>query len=39
MDKSSHVVSAALVSMIELYKKGGHAQVELVRKSMSELND
>jgi len=39
MDKSSHVVSAALVSMIELYKKGGHACLELVRKSMSEITD
>lgn len=38
LDKSDHVVSAALVSMIELYKKGGHA-CDLVKKSMSELSD
>jgi hypothetical protein len=25
MDKSDHVVSAAITSMIELYKRGGHS--------------
>ena len=38
LDKSDHVVSAALLSMIELYKKGGQA-CEVVKKSMNELND
>lgn len=37
-DKSDHVVSAALVSMIELYKRGGHSG-ELVKKSISELQE
>jgi coatomer protein complex subunit gamma len=38
-DKSSHVVSSALVSLIDLWKKGGPSQVDLVRKSIVELND
>lgn len=38
MDKSDHVVSAALVSMIELYKRGGHSG-EIVKKSISELQE
>jgi coatomer subunit gamma len=37
-DKSEHVVSAALVSMIELYKRGG-ASAEIVKKSISELQE
>lgn len=37
-DKSDHVVSAALVSMIELYKRGGHSG-EIVKKSISELQE
>lgn len=37
-DKSDHVVSAALVSMIELYKRGG-ASAEIVKKSISELQE
>jgi hypothetical protein len=37
-DKSDHVVSAALVSMIELYKRGGHS-AEIVKKSIGELQD
>jgi hypothetical protein len=31
MDKSNHVVSAALVSLVNLYKKGGHS-LEVVKK-------
>lgn len=38
MDKSDHVVSAALASMIELYKRGGHS-ADIVKKSISELQD
>jgi len=38
LDKSDHVVSAAIVSLIELYKKGGNA-LELVKKSVNELQD
>lgn len=38
MDKSDHVVSAALTSMIELYKRGGHS-ADIVKKSISELQD
>ena len=36
MDKSDHVVSAALTSMIELYKRGGNS-AEIVKKSIQEL--
>jgi len=36
IDKSNHVVSASLVSMVNLYKKGGHA-TEIVRKSVNEI--
>ena len=36
IDKSNHVVSAALVSLVNLYKKGGHAQ-DIVKKSVNEL--
>mmetsp|Transcript_34317 Transcript_34317/g.25384 ORF Transcript_34317/g.25384 Transcript_34317/m.25384 type:complete len:103 (+) Transcript_34317:376-684(+) len=38
IDKSNHVVSAALVSMVNLYKKGGHS-IEIVKKSVSEMQD
>ncbi len=38
IDKSNHVVSAALVSLLNLYKKGGHAG-ELVKKSVNEVYD
>jgi coatomer protein complex subunit gamma len=38
IDKSNHVVSASLVSLVNLYKKGGHA-TEIVKKLVSELQD
>lgn len=38
MSKSDHNVSAALVSMIELFKKGTQS-VELVKKSINELQE
>jgi hypothetical protein len=38
MSKSDHVVSAAIVSMIELYKKGGQSQ-DLIKKSIAELQE
>lgn len=38
IDKSSHVISAGLVSLVNLYKKGGHA-VEIVKKSVNEIQD
>ncbi len=38
IDKSNHVVSAALVSLVNLYKKGGHA-LDIVRKLVNELQD
>jgi coatomer protein complex subunit gamma len=38
MSKSDHVVSAAIVSMIELYKRGGQS-ADLIKKSISELQE
>merc|ERR1719464_432391 len=38
LSKSEHAVSSALVSMIELYKRGGQSQ-EVVKRSMSELQE
>jgi hypothetical protein len=38
MSKSDHVVSAAIVSMIELYKKGGQS-ADLIKKSIAELQE
>ena len=38
IDKSNHVVSAALVSLVNLYKKGGHS-TEIVKKLVNELQD
>jgi len=38
LSKSDHNVSAALVSMIELFKKGGQS-IELVKKSINELQE
>jgi len=38
VDRSDHVVSAALVSMIELYRKGG-GSADVVKKTMSELQE
>ena len=38
LSKSDHNVSAALVSMIELFKKGGQS-IELVKRSVNELQD
>lgn len=38
IDKSNHVVSAALVSIVNLYKKGGHS-TEVAKKSVNELQD
>lgn len=35
--KSNHVVSAALVSLMNLYKKGGHSSTDIVKKSVNEL--
>jgi coatomer protein complex subunit gamma len=37
-DKSNHVVSASLVSFINLYKRGGHS-LEIVKKSVNEIQD
>lgn len=34
IDKSNHVVSASLVSLVNLYKKGGHS-LEIVKKSVN----
>jgi coatomer protein complex subunit gamma len=39
IDKSFHVTSAALVSMLNLYKKGGHSSTEVVKKSVNEIQD
>ena len=36
IDKSNHVVSAAIVSLHTLYHRGGHCQ-EIVKKMVSEL--
>ena len=36
LSKSDHNVSAALVSMIELFKKGSQS-VELIKRSITEL--
>jgi coatomer protein complex subunit gamma len=36
IDKSNHVVSAALVSIVNLYRKGGHS-TEVAKKSVGEL--
>ena len=38
IDKSQHVVSACLVSLVNLYKKGGHS-MDIVRKLNNELTD
>lgn len=38
IDKSQHVVSTAVVSHIDLYKKRGHS-AEVVKKSTNELQD
>jgi hypothetical protein len=38
IDKSKHVVSAALVSLVNLYKKGG-LSMEIVKKSINEVQD
>lgn len=38
IDKSNHVVSASLVSLVNLYKKGGHS-VDVVKKMVNELQD
>lgn len=38
IDKSNHVVSASLVSLVNLYKKGGHG-TEIVKKMVNELQD
>ena len=38
IDKSNHVVSASLVSLVNLYKKGGHS-LEIVKKSVNEVQD
>ena len=38
IDKSNYIVSAALVSLVNLYKKGGHSQ-EIVKKSVNEIQD
>lgn len=38
VDKSNHVVSASLVSLVNLYKKGGHS-LEIVKKSVNEVQD
>ena len=36
IDKSQHVVSTAVISHIDLYKKGGHS-AEVAKKSTNEL--
>ena len=38
LSKSDHNVSAALVSMIELFKKGGQS-IEVIKKSINELQE
>jgi coatomer protein complex subunit gamma len=38
IDKSNHVVSASLVSLVNLYKKGGHG-LDVVKKMVNELQD
>ena len=38
IDKSTHVVSASLVSLVSLYKKGGHG-LDVVKKMVNELQD
>ena len=38
IDKSTHVVSASLVSLVNLYKKGGHS-LDVVKKMVNELQD
>ena len=38
IDKSNHVVSASLVSLVNLYKKGGHA-LDVVKKLVNELQN
>ena len=38
VDKSNQVVSASLVSLVNLYKKGGHS-LEIVKKSVNEVQD
>jgi hypothetical protein len=38
IDKSNHVVSASLVSLVNLYKKGGHS-LDVVKKQVNELQD
>ncbi len=38
IDKSNHVVSASLVSLVNLYKKGGHG-LDVVKKLVNELQD
>ena len=38
LSKSDHNVSAALVSMIELFKKGSQS-VEVIKRSINELQD
>ena len=38
IDKSNHVVSASLVSLVSLYKKGGHG-LDVVKKMVNELQD
>lgn len=38
IDKSNHVVSAGLVSLVNLYKRGGHA-MDIVKKSVNEVQE
>ena len=38
IDKSTHVVSASLVSLVSLHKKGGHG-LDVVKKMVNELQD
>lgn len=38
VDRNNQVVSAALISMLTLYKKGGHSQ-EIVRKLVTDIQD
>lgn len=38
IDKNKHVVSTAVVSHIDLYKKKGHS-AEVAKKSINELQD
>lgn len=37
--KSHHVTGAALVSMLNLYKKGGHSSTEVVKKNVNQIQD